>query len=400
MNLNQRLYQVTALGRPFDLKDWSNVLILILTPVAGVVGSIYWLATETNNIFFALQFGFWLAASTFLAWALVRELAPDHPIAAFVGVAFAWGGLTASTIALTTPPPTATGSFQISVQNLPPPPLDWLALVAVLLYSRVVNRIVGPPPQFIDSVVVLTATLALALFDHWLLILVGIAAFLIDAFVPPRLPRHVAFALGGVVIIIARVAVQGVELPAASPATTPILLPVLLLIALITILYSGAIIVTNDVKSHPDIRELLRDDDPTNDPTPRQYELSVLRIRLTMGLALAAALMSFFWNGGFGVHWLLPLWAAMGAVGVVTLPTIVWTGIQQRRNRPAAAAPAAVIPAADAAQANVSGQGEASAANTETANAESESEQASDGTPAAVDPAAPEDTPPASERDS
>lgn len=327
--MNQRLQTLSSLVRPLELKEITNIIILILTPISGIGGFIYWLTAVNANILSGVQFGAWIAISTFLAWALTRELAPDHPLAAFVSVGFAWIGFAATTETIYTTIFVGPAQF-----NQPPPPVDWLALAALLLYARLINRIVGTPPQFVDSVIVLTATLSLILFDHWLLILIGISAFFIDALVAPRVTRHLFFGLGAIGILIARIAFLGAEVPDLSAATTPILLPVLLMIILITVLYSGAIIAMNNVTSHPDIRALLTDDDPTNDPTPRQYQLSVLRIRLTMGIALSAGLISFFWNGTFGIHWLLPLWAAMAAVGVIALPTILLRRLRDRVKPP------------------------------------------------------------------
>ena len=82
----------TALGRPIDLAYPSNRLALAGGAAVGLVTGAAMLA----NGEFALARPFWTGVAAFLAWAITRELAPDHPWAAAAaiaacGVIAAWG---------------------------------------------------------------------------------------------------------------------------------------------------------------------------------------------------------------------------------------------------------------------------------------------------------------------
>jgi len=78
--------------RPFEPADFWNRAILILSVIAGSVGALLTVALD-RELFLAVQAG----ATTFLSWALVRELDPDRQVSAMasavVGGASALVGL-------------------------------------------------------------------------------------------------------------------------------------------------------------------------------------------------------------------------------------------------------------------------------------------------------------------
>lgn len=81
-----RIYQYTSIGRPLDPAWPTNRAVLILMPLAAVLGAaLAWSsgATTTQVLLQALEF----ALVLFLAWALARELDPDAPLAAFISAA-------------------------------------------------------------------------------------------------------------------------------------------------------------------------------------------------------------------------------------------------------------------------------------------------------------------------
>ena len=121
-----RLDDLTALGRPIDPDYPTNRAIALVALTATVAAGIWALLSgvalpETASQ--AVRAGL----TVFLAWAIGRELDPDHDLSAFVGVALALIGLT--------------------LLDAPSLFLDfWL-----LLSLRLVNRTSGLPAKPMDS---------------------------------------------------------------------------------------------------------------------------------------------------------------------------------------------------------------------------------------------------------
>ena len=93
-----KLHEITGLGRPIDLGMGSNQLAIIGTVVAGLAALVLaWFgATDLGFIDTAS-----VAAGTFLAWALVREIDPGNDRAAGIAMVIAAGiGLIAPPAAL------------------------------------------------------------------------------------------------------------------------------------------------------------------------------------------------------------------------------------------------------------------------------------------------------------
>jgi hypothetical protein len=84
-----RIYQYTSIGRPLEPGYPTNRTVLILLPVAAVVGAVTaWMDGQAGLSI--LQQAFFFLLIVFGAWALARELDPDDHTAAFVsmGIAF------------------------------------------------------------------------------------------------------------------------------------------------------------------------------------------------------------------------------------------------------------------------------------------------------------------------
>ena len=115
----------SALVRPLDPRYPTNLAVIILLPIAGIIGAVVALALgrEGWKLVGAALGG---AGAAFGGWALARELAPDHNPAAFVSMGLAY----ATWILLD----------HTSVM---------LLLLAVMLV-RLINRSVGIPPQPLD----------------------------------------------------------------------------------------------------------------------------------------------------------------------------------------------------------------------------------------------------------
>ena len=83
---NHRIYQYTSIGRPLDPAYATNKAVLMLLPLAAVVGAVVaWLGGA--GLLEVLQQAAVYALILFAAWALARELDPDDNPAAFISLA-------------------------------------------------------------------------------------------------------------------------------------------------------------------------------------------------------------------------------------------------------------------------------------------------------------------------
>jgi hypothetical protein len=82
---NYRIYQYTAIGRPLDPSYPSNRAVLILMPLAGLLGAVLAWADAEPILSLLIQ-GLRFALLVFVSWALGRELDPDNPSGAFVSL--------------------------------------------------------------------------------------------------------------------------------------------------------------------------------------------------------------------------------------------------------------------------------------------------------------------------
>jgi hypothetical protein len=277
-----RLSDLTAVGRLVDPRYPTNLVIVILAAlVTAGAAACRWVAGST--LLDGALWGIGAGLAIFLAWALARELDPDHDLSAFVAVALAIVALAAL--------------------GLPPLlPLFW-----ILLVMRVVNRTVGLPARPLDSLAVLGLGLWLTWQASWIYGLMTAVALFLDGWLAPRLGRHrvlAAIVVVGTVVL----AVLGSPLPRGDWDS------VLLtwLYALTAILFSMAMVTLKPARALCDA---------TGEP------LRPARVRVAQGLALVTALLLAGLAGQEGMEALLPLWAAMlgtalhelGARGFVAL---------------------------------------------------------------------------------
>ena len=82
------VYRLSGLGRAVDFGTPTNVAIAGIAGVVLLARTGERIAHGTPLAEAATQ-GLWISIATFLAWAVIRELAPDAPIIAFAGAAFA-----------------------------------------------------------------------------------------------------------------------------------------------------------------------------------------------------------------------------------------------------------------------------------------------------------------------
>lgn len=84
--LSHRIYKYTSIGRTLDPAVPSNRAVLILLPLAAILGAaVTW--SGGGDLSRVLQQAARFLLIVFVAWALARELDPDHGPVAFVGLA-------------------------------------------------------------------------------------------------------------------------------------------------------------------------------------------------------------------------------------------------------------------------------------------------------------------------
>lgn len=83
-----RIYKYTSIGRPLVPAHWTNKAVLILMPLAALLGAVMaWLGNSQGMQILQGAISYLLIA--FGSWALARELFPDDNSAAFVSMALA-----------------------------------------------------------------------------------------------------------------------------------------------------------------------------------------------------------------------------------------------------------------------------------------------------------------------
>ena len=83
-----RIYKYTSIGRPLESAHWTNKAVLVLMPLAALLGAVMaWLGDGQGMQILQSAIAYLLIA--FGSWALARELFPDDNPAAFVSMALA-----------------------------------------------------------------------------------------------------------------------------------------------------------------------------------------------------------------------------------------------------------------------------------------------------------------------
>jgi len=124
---NHRIYQYTSIGRPLDPAYPTNKAVLVLMPLAALLGAAVGWYRQADPLL-ALQQAVLFALILFLSWALARELDPDDNPAAFVSL----------------------GCGMLAALALSDPGV--LIVVATLGLVRIVNRSTGLAARKLDSV--------------------------------------------------------------------------------------------------------------------------------------------------------------------------------------------------------------------------------------------------------
>ncbi|RPH95016.1 MAG: hypothetical protein EHM68_13215 [Lysobacterales bacterium] len=171
MTGNYRIYRYTSIGRSLDPAAPTNKAVLVLLPIAAVLGAaLAWAAGGTliEVLLRALN----VALVLFVSWALAREMDPDDPSVAFISM--------------------AAGVLAAVVTDSP----GVLAAFAALGLIRIVNRSTGLAARKSDSVLLVLLSIAVVYWsDSPLFGGVAALAFLLDGSLKDPQRRQWVFAL-------------------------------------------------------------------------------------------------------------------------------------------------------------------------------------------------------------
>ena len=269
-----KMSDVTSLGRLPDPRYPTNRTIMALGLAVGAAGAIFqWL--RGTALLDAVNWGIGAGFAVFLAWALGRELDPDHDLSAFV----------------------AAGLALVAVLLAEAPPL--MLILWLLLVLRLVNRTVGLPAKPLDSLGVLGLGAWLTWQGDWIAGLVTAGAFLLDGLLSTPLRYHLFISGMALVATLLLTIFQGGLASGIGPTTA---------VAISSLAMAGLflVVIANS-------RELQSVGDATGRP------LHPRRVQAAQILALATGLLFAWWAGVAGVHAMLPLWAAMLGVSLYRL---------------------------------------------------------------------------------
>lgn len=144
------------LGRPLDVRNRFNLLLVAVVLLTGAVAVALWLAGRPAElIFFA-------PAQAFVIWALMREIDPDHQWTALIAAA-------------------ATGAWVLVGGDY----MSVLALAALMLAARLVTESTGLRPLVTDLVVVALGSIIAFTVVGWIAAFgLAIALYLDDRLAP------------------------------------------------------------------------------------------------------------------------------------------------------------------------------------------------------------------------
>lgn len=273
----------SALGRPIDPRYPTNLTILVVTLIFGVIAFVLSL-TSALPIVEVLLNAVMTGATVLITWIVSREISPDYEYASiFAAVIAGFVSLVAGS-----------------------PEVDLLASFAVITLIRVVNRTVGPAATLPDAIVVMVMLILLAITtNHWVLVPAGALVFLADGLLKPMRLIHIGFAVLATGIAVAMFALERIE-----PIDPTLSALGLLFMIAGTLIHIATIAASREVKSVCDLPG---------------YTINPLRIQIGMVLTLLVALGMGLWYADSGIQWILPVWIAIIGVGVFRLPMTIRT---------------------------------------------------------------------------
>jgi len=256
---------ITSLGRPLDPDYPTNRAIGVVALVV-LLGGLVWQRLSGAPWLDSALWGARAGLTVFLAWALCRELDPDHPMAAFLAAGLALVALL------------ARGLPELTV-------ILWL-----LILLRVVNRTTGLPAGVLDVLGLVGLTGWLSLQGNWGYGLITSIALFLDSQLPDPARRQLLLALLSIVVTVVA-AIVGEGFPQEAPSLMGGLLALGLSLLLLPVVLAA------------------RSVDSGGDETGER--LTPSRVRAAQVLALLAGVETAFVEGSSAFGTLAPLWASV-----------------------------------------------------------------------------------------
>ena len=281
-SLKVKVTSITAVGRSIDPNFPTNRAIAALVAIVVFGGTVFRLFGGVSLVQSA-AWGIAAGLGIFLAWALGRELDPDHDPSAFVGAGLALVGL-----------------VFFGLPNLG-------VLFWVLVLVRIVNRTVGLPAKLTDSLLFVGLGGWLTWQGNWVFGLMTALAFFLDSRLSRPHKRHLVFAaialIGTAILLI----VHGNILGGGRPS-----LPAILAVFGISVLFVPVVFAS---------RELRTVSDETNEP------LDAKRVQAAQVVAILTGIQIALWGDAPGVIALLPLWATVLGLSLYRLFSVVYSSV-------------------------------------------------------------------------
>lgn len=274
----------SGLARDVDPSLPSHLLMLASSVAAGGVGSGYAWIVGGQTVMAGVLFGLATALGATLAWVLGRELDPDNPRSAFLGMVL----LVPSALVLGPP--------------------DLLLTFWCVYLLRCLNRTTGLPAKPLDDLLLVAVSLWLSLQVHPGLLLLTGTVLLLDALLEPGHSRHLV--LGGALAILgtAWLLLRGAGFAAGAE------------LAALWPLAVGSLLYLLTALSLPPVRA--RADD-TDEP------LMSTRVRTAQMTGLLLAVLVVLLAGIEGLGRILPLWSALIGTAGFQLAGWGWQGLRR-----------------------------------------------------------------------
>ena len=261
-----KIYDITAIARPIDLKYPTNKAIVLLSMMVIVASTLVRMVTG-QGFLDSVWRGFIASLAVFLSWAIARELDPEYDLSAFVTAGLSLFGLI---------------FFDDPII---------IVLFWILLLTRVVNRTSGLPARMLDSLFLLALAGWLTFYGNITVGLMTSLAFLLDGILSrPR--RHQLLFAGLPLLIIA----IPFYLNSIKFGENELSLTLELAVVVVSLLFLLIIFDSRKVRAVADqTAELL-------DP---------MRVQSAQVVALATAILISLLHGSLGIVAIMPLWAAI-----------------------------------------------------------------------------------------
>jgi len=260
----------SGLARPVEPRYRTNRAVSIISGAVLILGTFYLLLSGEGWWSSLITAGH-LAIAIFLTWALARELDPDYPLSAFIGL------------------PLILIPFWLD--QLP----QLIPLVALLMILRTVSRITGQPARWPDSLLLTGLGIYLTWTQEYILSFGIGLALLLDGWLIKPLVRHRYLASLSLLVTVGIMLFQG-SYWEFQPFTAMHLVPMANILFVFVIAF--------DYKC------------PQSQVDNHQGQLAAERIQWAQGLALCILLFGALLVTPQTVWYYSPFWAAVTGINL------------------------------------------------------------------------------------